>query len=244
METGEKIRKLRERTGLNRKEFSLHFRIPLRTMEDWEAGRRNPPEYLPRLLEYQIIYEELQGFNDSNKTDFARKNINVISDETGKSIVLINDVRFKSRRTIDWEQVEECLKEYIGNCYEILETSEKVYIGADFPDEFCHSQDKVQLKGANEKAKANMVSAIGDLIKVATNKSVSEDFDKKHRAKAKYGWYRYDTRFGIPSYNSEGELERYNIYSARMLVRCDENGKLYLYDLVRTKKETSSPSEQ
>ena len=24
---------------------------------------------------------------------------------------------------------------------------------------------------------------------------------------------------------------------------CDENGKLYLYDLVRTKKETSSPSE-
>lgn len=57
-------------------------------------------------------------------------------------------------------------------------------------------------------------------------------------------WYRYDTRFGIPSYNSEGVLQRYNIYFARMLVRCDENGKLYLYDLVRTKKETSSPPEQ
>ena len=38
--------------------------------------------------------------------------------------------------------------------------------------------------------------------------------------------------------------ERYNIYSARMLVRCDEDGKLYLYDLVRTKKETSSPPKQ
>ena len=60
METSEKIKWLRERTGLNRKEFSLHFEIPLRTVEDWEAGRRTPPEYLPRLLEYQIKYEELQ----------------------------------------------------------------------------------------------------------------------------------------------------------------------------------------
>ena len=60
MQVGEKIKTLREKTGLSRKEFSLHFRIPLRTLEDWEAGRRTPPEYLPRLLEYQIKYEELQ----------------------------------------------------------------------------------------------------------------------------------------------------------------------------------------
>ena len=41
-----------------------------------------------------------------------------------------------------------------------------------------------------------------------------------------------------------GNLERYNIFSTRMLVRCDADGKLYLYDLVRTKKETSKPHEQ
>lgn len=29
-----------------------------------------------------------------------------------------------------------------------------------------------------------------------------------------------------------------------MLVRCDADGKLYLHDLVRTKKETSKPPEQ
>lgn len=56
--------------------------------------------------------------------------------------------------------------------------------------------------------------------------------------------YRYNTRFGIPVYDEEGNLERYNILGARMLVRCDEDGKLYLYDLVRTKKETSEPHEQ
>ena len=170
--------------------------------------------------------------------------VNVIIDEDGKNIVLINDIRFKTRRTINWDEVEEYLKEYIGKNYEILETSEKVYIGTDFPDEFCHSQDKIGLKGGNEKAKANMVTAIGELIRVATNKAVTEDFESKHKSKARQGWYRYDTRFGIPAYNSEGVLQQYNIYIARMLVRCDENGKLYLYDLVRTKKETSSPSEQ
>ena len=111
MKASEMIKMLRDRTGLNRKEFSLHFRIPLRTVEDWETGRRTPPEYLPILLEYQIKYEELWEDNDCTKSESARKNINVIIDEDGRSIVLINDVRFKSRRTIDWEQVEEYLKE-------------------------------------------------------------------------------------------------------------------------------------
>ena len=170
--------------------------------------------------------------------------VNIISDEDGKNIVLINDIRFKTRRSIKWDEVERYLKEYIGKYYEILETSEKVYIGTDFPDEFCHSQDKINLKGANEKAKANMITAIGDLIKVATNKSISEDFERKHGKKAQKGWYRYDTWFGIPVYDSDGILEKYYIYLAKMLVRCDKNGKLYLYDLVRIKKETSGPSEQ
>ncbi len=53
------IIELRKETGLNRKEFSEHFGIPLRTIEDWEAGRRTPPEYIPRLMRYQFEYEKL-----------------------------------------------------------------------------------------------------------------------------------------------------------------------------------------
>ena len=48
-----------EKTGMTRKDFSIHIGIPLRTIEDWEAGRRRPPEYIPRLIEYQLKYEEL-----------------------------------------------------------------------------------------------------------------------------------------------------------------------------------------
>ncbi len=172
------------------------------------------------------------------------RNVNIITDLDGRKIVLINDIRFRSRRGIDWKKVEEFLKEYIGEYFEIVETSEKIYIGSDFPDEFSHSNDTKGLKGANMKAKANITPAIGELVNIAQDKVEYPDYDKKHGTKAKYGWYRYNTRFGIPVYDEYGNLERYNIFSTRMIVRCDEDGKLYLYDLVRTKKETSEPHKQ
>ena len=59
MDISEKIRMLREQTGMNRKVFSMHVGIPVRTLEDWEAGRRTPPEYIPRLISYQFKYEKL-----------------------------------------------------------------------------------------------------------------------------------------------------------------------------------------
>ena len=156
------------------------------------------------------------------------KSVSIITDLDGSKIALINDIRFKSRKGIDWNEVEQYLKEYIGEYFEISETSEKIYIGSDFPDEFSHSNDTKGLKGANMKAKANITPAIGELIQIASEKAQ----------------YRYNTRFGIPVYDEDGNLERYNIFSTRMLVRCDADGKLYLYDLVRTKKETSKPHEQ
>ncbi len=59
MNIAKRIRELRESVGENRSEFSKHTGIPVRTIEDWESGRRTPPEYLPRLLAYQLEYEKL-----------------------------------------------------------------------------------------------------------------------------------------------------------------------------------------
>ena len=69
MESAEKIRKIRAQTGLSRKDFSIHIGIPLRTIEDWEAGRRQPPEYIPRLIEYQLKYEELIAKKQKEEQD-------------------------------------------------------------------------------------------------------------------------------------------------------------------------------
>ena len=35
------------------------------------------------------------------------RNVNIITDLDGRKIVLINDIRFRSRRGIDWKKVEE-----------------------------------------------------------------------------------------------------------------------------------------
>lgn len=59
MDVATRIRKLREETGMNRKEFSTYTQIPVRTLEDWEAGRRIPPEYIPRLLAYQVRFDKM-----------------------------------------------------------------------------------------------------------------------------------------------------------------------------------------
>ena len=59
-----KIKELRESIGMNRRQFSEHTGIPIRTLEDWEAGRRTPPEYVPRLLTYMLKYEELVGIRE------------------------------------------------------------------------------------------------------------------------------------------------------------------------------------
>ena len=66
MDTDKRIKELRESTGMTRKEFSVHTGIPVRTLEDWEAGRRTPPDYIPRLIAYQLKYEELMKGKEEN----------------------------------------------------------------------------------------------------------------------------------------------------------------------------------
>jgi len=37
--------------GISRAEFSRRYGIPIRTLENWDAGTRQPPEWLLKLLE-------------------------------------------------------------------------------------------------------------------------------------------------------------------------------------------------
>ena len=97
----------------------------------------------------------------------------------------------------DREAAEKIYWKLLWNCRD----GRKDIYWIRFPDEFAHSKYTKAIKGANEKAKANSVSAIGDLISIADNKMMYPDYEKKHGRKAKNGWYRYDTRFGIPVYD-------------------------------------------
>lgn len=168
-----------------------------------------------------------------------KRNISVIKDIDGHSIVVINDIIFKGKRNINWKDVEEYLKRYVGEFYEVAETKDIVYIGRDLPDEYVGSIYTKHLKGAYVKAKANAVQGIPEMIELASNMLYEENRKAKHSRDGRNGWYRYDTRFAIPIYNENEILEKYNIYYARLLIRYATNGKKYLYDITEIKKETS-----
>ena len=68
MDCSTRIRELREMTGMNRKEFCDYFHIPYSTVTDWERENRHAPDYVLRLLEYQIRMEWL-----GKKTSAAKK---------------------------------------------------------------------------------------------------------------------------------------------------------------------------
>ena len=152
---------------------------------------------------------------------------------------------FKGKRNINWEEVEQYLKEYIGDCYEVVETSDQVYIGSDFPGELKGSEDTKRLYGANAKERLMLPREFLCFFKCATNRRWQENFKGKHNVDAKFGWYRFTTRFALPVYNNDtGDLERFNIFRIEMLIRHAADGNLYLYDMVNIKKETSTPLEQ
>ena len=67
MEAREELRKLRESTGMNRKEFCEYFEIPYMTETDWELVNRRVPQYLLRLMAYKIKIEKLA--DKRNKDD-------------------------------------------------------------------------------------------------------------------------------------------------------------------------------
>lgn len=54
MTESERIRKI---LGVSRAEFSRRYNIPVRTLENWDAGIQNPPAYVLELLE-RVVTED------------------------------------------------------------------------------------------------------------------------------------------------------------------------------------------
>lgn len=59
MSRGKEVKELRKKMGMNRREFSDYYGIPYRTVQDWEAEKRELPEYLLRLMKYRAEVEDM-----------------------------------------------------------------------------------------------------------------------------------------------------------------------------------------
>ena len=57
MSKGKEVKELREQMGMNRVEFCEYFGIPYRTVQDWEADKRDLPDYVLNLMKYKVLIE-------------------------------------------------------------------------------------------------------------------------------------------------------------------------------------------
>ena len=196
-------------------------------------------EFKRRVISYIEASILSVKYMESGDDSDTKRNVSIIHDAEGNKIVLINDIIFKGKRSVEWADVEKYLRQYVGEFYQIADTKDIIYIGTDLPDEYAGSNYTKHIKGTVAKAKANAAQAIPEMIEIATSKVYEENKKNKHSRHAKNGWYRYDTRFALPVYQDNGELDRYNVFSARLLIRHASSGKMYLYDVLEIKKETS-----
>lgn len=49
------IREIRQAAGMTQQEFAACTGIPKRTIENWEEGSRNPPEYLTKMIDAYLL---------------------------------------------------------------------------------------------------------------------------------------------------------------------------------------------
>jgi len=152
----------------------------------------------------------------------------------------INSILFSGKRSFPWKKVEEYLSKYSGSIVTIKETGERIIIGSHFASEYCGSKYTQNLHGSVEKAKANAVQILPDLIREATNRRWVDNKDKKHGNDAKNGWYRYDVHFSMLVV-FDGKVTR-NYYRGTLIARVNDMG-IYAHDIINIKKEDSEPFE-
>ena len=51
------IKEMRTRTGLSQAQFAQLLGIPKRSVENWEGGKSQCPEYTKELIEYYLDHE-------------------------------------------------------------------------------------------------------------------------------------------------------------------------------------------
>ena len=55
---GGEIKEIRKATGLSQSKFAAKFNISIRTLQEWEQGRKEPAEYVIKMIEKIIEMEE------------------------------------------------------------------------------------------------------------------------------------------------------------------------------------------
>ena len=121
----------------------------------------------------------------------------------------------------------------------IEENGHKIYLDDNvLPNEYAYSKSAQNAKGEIKNIRERALSNLDEIIEVGSNRRFEgnrkENLQPKRADKKRGGMYKYDTKIAIP-----GENGMESFYDATVLIRYDQNGKRYLYDIVGIKKDGS-----
>jgi len=94
--------KIRESSGMNRKEFAEYLNIPYRTMQEWELGRRAMPKYVLELIDFKVRQELLPNAREAPKKDSVIERI-----QEGKKIISPKNSRSKEKQQKEVKKQEQ-----------------------------------------------------------------------------------------------------------------------------------------
>lgn len=138
-----------------------------------------------RVLRYFELINLMKTESEDINQSISGRNVSVIQDADGKNIVIINDIIFKGKRSVNWKDVREYLKKYVGEFYTIVSTGDVVYVESDLPSEYSGSLYTKKLNGTVAKAKANATQGIPELLEIAVGKHFRENSGDKHNWNAR-----------------------------------------------------------
>ena len=160
----------------------------------------------------------------------------------GERVAWIENSALTSKQLRDHNAVANYIADHIGDVFTIIESGQKVYIGEDLPDEYTQSKYTTFLKNRDKKglrAKNKAIGGFGDMIEIATNRRWEKTRHTQTKD-AKYGMYRYDSKFAFPVMDQNGKVKNVYAYDVELLIRNASDGKKYLYDIVDIKEDTTN----
>ena len=192
-------------------------------------------EEIDALKEAERLWVKALNESIGVKNEGSQAKYSIKYDNIGQPYVLLdqNVVASKPNSVKMHNYIADLIAEDIGNFYPIIESGQKVYIGKDLPSEFTQSKYTRWLMRNRKKllnVKNQTSQEIGEIIEIATNRRWEKNLKDKHNKDAKYGFYKYSTRFVI-SHKSNREA-----YEATLVIRNDADGHKYLYDITDIKK--------
>ena len=198
------------------------------------------------LLEQKKVYEKSlklwmdalglasENFKQGKTIESKGERFSIRTDENGEKVVVIDRRLVKDAKRDAKKFIRSELKNHIGEYYDLIATSERIYLGSDLPGEYVYSENSKKNRYSKEKLWAS--DNLDELIEIAGLGSHKPNQKTKHATDAKYGWYKHPVRFDVPIMGVGGNTIGHNEFKAALLIRHAADGKKYLYDMIKVEK--------